>query len=329
MRPRERFVQAAKKEVLDRPPVWLMRQAGRHLPEYRAVKEKKSFMQMVKSEEIIFEVTLQPWRRYKMDCVVVFADILLIPDAMGMGLSFSQGKSPQFEKPIRDFSDLKNLRATDPSRDFPYLLKTLKRLRLELGDDAALLGFAGSPWTVMSYMTQSADPKLKKQILERLTEETIDYLLAQVESGVDAVQIFDSWGGRLTPEEYREWSLPYIVRICEALQKKGTPVILYIKESRPLLNEMCESGATVISVGSDTPLAEAATLARGKVAIQGNLSNELMVSATPEEIRQATEAMLQEMKDFPGYIANLGHGLLPETPIENVRSFVESITGNR
>src|SRR3989338_4679771 len=256
MRPRNRLIQAFKKIKTDRPPVWLMRQAGRHLPEYRAIKEKHSFMEMVKNEEIICEITKQPWRRYKMDGVVIFADILLIPDAMGMGLSFIKGEGPQFAKPIRDLSDLKTLRPTDPARDFSFLLNSLKRLRAELGDEAALLGFAGSPWTVMSYMTGSQNLSLRKKLLERLTEETIQYLLAQAEAGVDCVQIFDSWGGRLTPTEYREWSLPYIAQICEAVSKTGLPVILYIKESRPLLKEMLNSGADVISIGADTPLAE-------------------------------------------------------------------------
>lgn len=327
MLPKERFLKSAKRALPDRPPVWMMRQAGRHLPEYRAVKEKHSFMEMVRDEEIVVDVTLQPWRRYRTDGVVVFSDILLIPDAMGMGLSFARGEGPQFARPIRDRADLKALRSTDPSRDFPFLLRGLKRLRAELKDDAALLGFAGSPWTVMSYMTQSRDAKLKKEILERLTEETIQYLLAQVEAGADCVQIFDSWGGRLSPEEYREWSLPYVARICEAIQKTGVPVIIYIKESRPLLSEMLASGADVISIGSDTPLAKAKALARGRAAIQGNLSNELMATATPDEIATATAAMLEEMKDFPGYIANLGHGILPETPIENVSAFVETVKG--
>lgn len=322
---KERFIKSAKRALPDRPPVWMMRQAGRHLPEYRAVKENHTFMEMVRDEEIVVDVTLQPWRRYRTDGVVVFADILLIPDAMGMGLSFTRGEGPQFARPIRDRADLKTLRPTDPSRDFLFLLNGLKRLRAELGDNAALLGFAGSPWTVMSYMTQSRDVKLKKEILERLTEETIQYLLAQIEAGVDCVQIFDSWGGRLSPAEYREWSLPYVAHICGAIQKTGVPVIIYIKESRPLLSEMLETGADIISIGSDTPLEEAKALACGRAAIQGNLSNELMVTASPDEVAAVTRAMLTEMKDFPGYIANLGHGLLPETPIENVAAFVDAV----
>ncbi|MDO8528166.1 MAG: uroporphyrinogen decarboxylase [Deltaproteobacteria bacterium] len=339
MQSRDRFLKAARCQNNDRPPVWLMRQAGRSLPEYRALREQHDFLEMLTTEKLITEISLQPWRRFHMDAVIVFADILLLPWKMGMDLQFIDGVGPKFSHLIESEEDLNKLKNIEPEKDLPFLLNALRMIRQETekpltptlshkgrgreDGNPALLGFAGSPWTVASYiMSDARDDSVVKQVLERLTEETIVYLNAQVEAGVDALQIFDSWGGNLSPQDYALWSAPYIKEIISALKPTGVPVILYVKESGPLLEQMVSTGCDVLSVGWETPLAE---VKKFKKVIQGNLDPDILLKATPEEIRSATKKMLEEMQDYPGYIANLGHGVLPKTPVENIAAFVETV----
>ncbi len=308
-----------------------MRQAGRALPEYRALREKHGFMEMLSTPELIVEISLQPWRRFKMDAVIVFSDILLIPWKMGMDLKFIEGQGPKFSKLIEEEKDLNLLKKIGPEKDCPFLLKALRQIRKEIGKEAALLGFAGSPWTVASYIVKEG--VRSKKVLEYLTEETIAYLKAQIEAGVDAIQIFDSWGGSLSVEEYAIWSAPYIKELVSRLKPTGVPIILYIKESAPLLKQMVATGADVISVGWETPLPRYLTLSGPKaptakyrqVAIQGNFNPHVLMQAKPEEIVTQTQIMLEEMKGCPGYIANLGHGVLPKTPVENIAAFVNTV----
>lgn len=334
------FLNACHCKNRERPPVWLMRQAGRALPEYRALREKHGFMEMLSEEALITEISLQPWRRFKMDAVIVFADILLLPWKMGMDLQFIEGEGPKFSKGIASEKDLNALKPIDPKADCPFLLNALRGIKKEIKEEAALLGFAGSPWTVASYICDGFDalrnrnPNLLEKTLERLTQETVVYLKAQIRAGVDAIQIFDSWGGALSPKDYAIWSGPYIKEIVGALKTSGVPIIIYIKESGPLLEEMLATGADVISVGWETPLKRCRSLSVKKeqkvtgtfcTAIQGNFNPHNLMQATPEEIRQQTEAMLKEMAGYPGYIANLGHGVLPKTPVENIGAFVKSV----
>lgn len=329
--PRARFLKACHTENTGRPPVWLMRQAGRFLPEYRALREKQDFMTLLKTEELITEVSLQPWRRLRMDAVIVFADILLLPHVMGMDLKFLEGQGPKFSKLIAAEKDLNELKPFKAEKDIPFLLKALHNIRKETGDEAALIGFAGSPWTVASYILASFDklkmnePALLKKALERLTEETIAYLSAQIGAGVDAIQIFDSWGGVLSPEDYKIWSAPYIREIVAALKPGGVPIIVYVKESLPHLEAMLATGADVLSVGWETPLEDVRKKVSGKVAIQGNFNPHILMQATPAEIGRRTQEMLETMRGCPGYIANLGHGILPKTPVENVAAFVKTV----
>lgn len=334
----ERFLKSCRCEAVDRPPVWLMRQAGRHLPEYQALRERHHFLEMLTREELIAEISLQPWRRYKMDAVIVFADILLLPMVMGMELKFLEGQGPKFPQLIASEKDLGALKKFDAARDIPFLLKALKQIKKELADagdkEAALIGFAGSPWTVASYITRDfsemrkKNPSLLKKILERLTEETIRYLRAKVEAGCEALQIFDSWGGVLSVEEYPEWSGNYIREIAAALRGAEVPIIIYVKESAHLLQPMIATGCDVISVGWETPLAaaKAAVANAGRsIAIQGNFNPHILMQSTPDTIREETEKMLETMQGHSGYIANLGHGVLPKTPVENVAAFVETV----
>lgn len=308
MKPSQRFLNACHREATDRPPVWLMRQAGRHLPEYQALREQHPLLAMMKNPDLVFEASLQPWRRYQTDAVIVFSDILILPNALGMDLEFIEGKGPRLTGEIS--------RPFNPN-NILFLTEGLRRLKMELKEKAALIGFAGAPWTVSKYI--SAAPS--KKILERLAEETARYLSAQIAAGADVVQIFDSWGGTLTAQDYMEWSGNYICEIVAALH---VPTILFVKESGHLLKEMKKTGAHVISVGADTPLPKARDLLKGR-AIQGNLDPELLMNGSVAEIRNATQIMIEAMKDYPGYIANLGHGVLPETPVENVTTFVEAV----
>lgn len=327
----ERFLNACRCEKVDRPPVWLMRQAGRHLPEYLALRAKHSFLEMLTAEELIVEISLQPWRRYQMDAVIVFSDILLLPMVKGMELKFLEGQGPKFPKLIATQDDLKNLKVFDP-KNISFLSNALKKIKREIGEKAALLGFAGSPWTVASYITQDFDslrqtnPALLKNILEMLVAETTAYLKTKIEAGVDAIQIFDTWGGTLSAEEYREWSAPYIQAIFSNLKPIGIPTILYVRDSAHLLKLMVETGCDVLSIGWETDLTRAKEVAKGKIAIQGNLNPHILANTTPEEVRTRTQNMLNEMADYPGYIANLGHGVLPKTPVENVEAFVKTVT---
>lgn len=316
------FLKNCQKIKTGRPPVWLMRQAGRHLPEYRLLRKQHDFLEMLTTEELIVEISLQPWRRYQTDSVIVFSDILLLPMVMGMELMFLEGQGPKFRKLIASEANLKTLKPFETARDIPFLTGALKKIKKELGGAAALIGFAGSPWTVASYMVKG---KTFKNLLEHLTEETIHYLQAQIEAGIDAIQIFDSWGGSLKPEEYAEWSGNYIKDIVQSLRPTGVPVILYIKESRHLLKEMLATGADVISVGWETPLQEAKAAAQGQAAIQGNFNPHVLMQARPETIAEETQKMLETMRGYPGYIANLGHGVLPKTPVENVAAFVNTV----
>ncbi|MBI4125787.1 MAG: uroporphyrinogen decarboxylase [Deltaproteobacteria bacterium] len=322
------FVKACHREIISQPPVWLMRQAGRHLPEYRALRDQHDFLEMLTTEELIVEVSLQPWRRYQTDAVIVFSDILLLPKVMGMNLMFLEGQGPKFRKLIANEEDLKALKKFEAERDIPFLTGALKKIKKEIGDRAALIGFAGSPWTVASYMLKDPSTRsgyLLKSCLERLVQETVPYLQAQIEAGAEAIQIFDSWGGNLKAKEYAEWSGSYIKEIVQALRPSGVPCILYIKNSRHLLKEMLAAGPDVISVGWETPLEETKKAAEGKAAIQGNFNPHILMQSKPETIAQETQKMLETMKGYPGYIANLGHGVLPKTPVENVKAFVDTV----
>ncbi len=323
---RERFLKACRSEPVDRPPVWLMRQAGRYLPEYQSIRAKHSLLEMFTTTELIVEASLQPWHRFGMDAVIVFSDILIPSRAMGMSLDYVEGKGPQFSDPICFPDQIQKLKSFDPLVACPFLYNGLQQLRSKLGKTTALIGFCGTPWTTAHYMLEKEiaiwkkeQPKKLAQLLSLLTENLISYLLAQVESGVDVVQLFDSWGGLLSPAEYEQWSGQYVAAIVQALQAKKIPVILFVKESAALLQPMLQTGADVLSVGSATDMNSVSG------AVQGNLDSEILLHASVEEVQQKTKEMLYSMRGRSGYIANLGHGVLPKTPVENVEAFVESV----
>lgn len=312
-----------------------MRQAGRYLPEYRAIRSKMKTLAMMTTPEIACEITLQPVRILEVDAAILYSDILIVPSALGLKLDFVEGQGPVFENPIQSRNSLKTLNKKDLTARCPFVFETIRLIRKQIGADFPLLGFAGAPFTVGAYMigTQgddkglalkkiaTTDPALFQELMETLTEATVTYLQAQIKAGVDAIQLFDTWAGALSPSEYERWALPYTKTIFEVLAK--VPKILYIKGGSPLFETMMRSKPDVISVDWNLPLSQARKMAKGQVALQGNLNPETLLLSIPE-IEKATKAMLEDCGKTPGYIINLGHGILPNVPLENARAFVET-----
>ncbi len=333
------FLRACRREPVERPPVWMMRQAGRYLPEYRAVRAKSDFLTMCRTPELATEVTLQPVDLIGVDAAIIFSDILVIPDAMGMDLTVDEGVGPQFSDPVRTMADLARLRDVEPEDGLKYHLDALRMTRRELNDRVPLIGFAGSPWTLFAYMTEGkgtksfsiakkllfADPAFAHALLARLADNVGRFLKAQAAAGAQSLQLFDSWSGSLGPREYREFALPYMARAARIAAESGVPVIAFAPGSGWALGEIAEAtGCEVLGVDWHTDAAWARGVADATgCAIQGNLDPTTLY-AKPEVIRRRTRAML-EVIDGPGYIANLGHGILPDIPVAHAKAFVETV----
>ena len=340
MEPRQRFLNACKREPVDRPPVWMMRQAGRHLPEYLELREKYDFMTRCLDSDLAVEISLQPWRRYGVDAVVVFSDILLPVSFMGPKLELVEQRGPVFTPPLRTQADLDALDLSESQEKLTSVLKTLQRLRSELQDNAALLGFVGAPWTIACYLVEGegkqngfghfkkmvqANPELAKTLMSKINQILIPYVKAQVAAGADAIQIFDSWGGNMLDKEaYREFSLPYITELCQAVNETGAVSIAFTKKSDHLLEALVETGAQVVGIGASTNMTDAIERIGNKVALQGNL-DELFLLESPERVEKETKKLLNLIQNRPGHIVNLGHGILPQTKIESVEAFVETV----
>lgn len=332
MNPMERFLKAAQGNTVDRAPVWLMRQAGRYLPEYQAIRAQHDFLTMCKTPKLAAEISLQPWRRFGMDAVIFFCDILIPAEAMGIPLAFSE-KGPKLGPLPATTAAVRSLRMPKFSADIPFVGETLSRLRDEIAGGAALIGFSGAPWTLATYCLAGGStgnraavkeilhtaPDVLHALLDKLTDMTIAYLNYQIASGAQVVQVFDSWAGQLTADEYHELAFPYVKRIFQEVT--GVPRILFCQKSAHLVHPMMLSGADVVSIGEDTAISEARTF--GKV-IQGNLSPELLRDGPIETIVETTRTMLRAGGNT-GYIANLGHGVLKETPVTHVQAFVETV----
>ncbi len=319
-----------------------MRQAGRYLPEYRQLREGRSFVEMCTTPDLAVEVSLQPFRRFRFDAVIVFYDILFLPEAMGAPLTFTE-EGPVFERPLRSISDVDGLHAPDlqtmdPRKGTGAILETLRRLRSEVPRDTAVLGFAGAPFTLAAYLIEGRfgkngermkramheEPRLVHQLLERLTGPTGEYLAAQVSAGADAVQLFDTWAGLLGPEDYAEFALPYERAVFERVARTGAPSILYVNGGPHLVEEMALSGANVLSVDWRTDLRKARSIVKDRIALQGNLDPSSLFSPTAE-VRRRVTATLERLRGDRGYVFNLGHGILPETPVESVEALVETV----
>lgn len=340
MSPTPRLVRACRSEALDRPPVWLMRQAGRYMAEYRAIREKVSFLELCKNVDLAAEVSLQPYKAFGMDAVIMFSDILIPPEAMGLHVDFVD-KGPTIGNPIRSESDIDRLPIPDPLEKTGFVMDILGTLRRELADDpeTALIGFAGAPWTLATYMIEGGvsrnfthiktlmyeNPKALHRLMDKLAQTLILYLNAQIEAGAQAVQLFDTWASLLSADQYRRFVLPYHQQVFAGLNRENTPTILYVNNSRGLLPLMAEAGADVISVDHLTPLSDARELVGERFALQGNLDPNALF-AQPDVLEPMIHTMLQEAASAGGgYIANLGHGILPQTPVENVRLFVDTV----
>jgi len=339
MTSRERFLAAAACQPLERPPLWIMRQAGRYLPEYRALKAKSSFLEMVKTPALATEVTLQPLRRFALDAAILFSDILVIPEALGQSYSFRDAGGIAMAYRIETRAQVDALAPANavPER-LSYVAETLAILKKELAGQKALLGFGGSPWTLATYMVEGGssddfervkllfytDRAMFDALLEKLTAALIAYFKMQIHAGADAIQIFDSWGGIIAGVDYEAASLRWIRQIVAALPK-DFPVILYAKGTAPHITDQAFSGIKVLSVDWTNDLAIVRRNLPANVAVQGNLDPVLM-QTTPEIVRTATTRLLESMRGATGHIFNLGHGITPSAKIECVEAFVETVT---
>ena len=326
-----RFLDACYGRPVDRPPVWMMRQAGRYLPEYREVRSRVSFVDLCRDADLAAEVSLQPFRRFAPDGVVFFSDILVPVQAMGVRVEFGK-EGPRLSHPVRTGDDVMRLRRFDPAAELRFTGDILKRLRSELQDSAAVIGFAGAPWTLASYLIEGGGSKsfaaIKQMmgwgqrtlegLLNLLADVVGDVLSYQIASGAHVVQIFDTWAGELTREDYRRWALPAVTRAIQGIRREGQPVILYVNGSSHLLEAMNEAGADVLSIDWRLPLSEA----REKLPtrpLQGNLDPGTLLAGT-RDVRRRVRSMLAETGGV-AHVVNLGHGVLPQTPIESVEAF--------
>ncbi len=330
------FLRALKGETVDRPPVWMMRQAGRYLPEFMELKNKYDFFTRCQTPELASEITVQPIRRYGMDAAILFSDILVIPQAMNVEVEMKPNFGPYLPNPIRDQKALDSVIIPDVHESLGYVMDAIKMTKEKLNDEVPLIGFAGSPWTILCYMVQGqgsknfdkakelcfTQPKVAHELLQKITDTTIAYLKAKVAAGVNAVQVFDSWGGMLSPTDYQEFSLQYINQIVNAL-KFSAPVIVFGKGCWFALNDMAKSGASALGVDWTCSARNARYLSGGRITLQGNFDPSRLLSP-PEEIKRMVTQMINEFgKDR--YIVNLGHGILPNIPVENAKAFVDAV----
>jgi len=339
----DRLLRALAREPVDRTPVWIMRQAGRYLPEYRATRARAgSFLGLATNPELACEVTLQPLARFPLDAAILFSDILMIPKAMGVGLTFAEGEGPRIERPLRSSSDIDALPVPDPARDLKFVMDAVALIRRELAGRVPLIGFAGSPWTVATYMIEgsssrdfvhsrallASDPKALHRLLAKLARATTNYLNAQVEAGAQAVMIFDTWGGALSTPEYLEFSLDYMERIAAGLvrEREGrrVPLILFTKGGGAWLPNMAASGADALGIDWTMELSAARSAVGGRVALQGNLDPAAMFES-PEAIRAHVARVLASYGRGPGHVFNLGHGIQPGVDPDHVAALVAAV----
>lgn len=343
-----RLLRALRREPVDRTPVWLMRQAGRYLPEYRATRKRAgSFLAMAKNPEIACEVTLQPLARFDLDAAILFSDILTIPDAMGLELYFVEGEGPKFRHPVRDAAAIAKLGVPDMETELRYVMDAVRTIRRALDGRVPLIGFSGSPWTLACYMVEGGgskdfarikamalnDPRALHALLAVNTDAVIAYLSAQRAAGAQALQVFDTWGGVLSPAMYREFSLPYLVRIARELERGGrderTPLILFGKGNAAYLGELADSGAEGVGVDWLIELSDAAQRTQGKVALQGNLDPATLYGA-PDAIRSEVRRALDSYAagnggSRDGHVFNLGHGMSPDMDPDRVAVLVDEV----
>ncbi|ELW87938.1 uroporphyrinogen decarboxylase [Acinetobacter baumannii] len=342
----DRFLRALLREPVDTTPIWMMRQAGRYLPEYRETRSKAGdFLSLCKNTEFACEVTLQPLRRYDLDAAILFSDILTIPDALGLGLYFETGEGPKFHKTVRTEQDVANLPKLNAKADLDYVMNAVSTIRSALGGQVPLIGFSGSPWTLATYMVEGgsskefrftkqmmyAQPEVLHALLDHLADSVIDYLNAQIDAGAQAIQIFDSWGGALAHREYVEFSLNYMKKIIAGLQRekdgRRIPVIVFTKGGGQWLEPMITTGADALGLDWTTSLNTARTTVAGRVALQGNLDPAVLYGSVAS-IEKAVKAMLDDAYangEKTGYVANLGHGITQWVDPAQPKIFVDTV----
>ncbi len=339
----DRFLKALMRQPVDRTPVWMMRQAGRYLPEYRAVRAQAGdFMSLCKNTELACEVTLQPLERYEMDAAILFSDILTIPDAMGLGLYFETGEGPKFRKPVRTEADIEALEVINTASDLSYVTDAVTMIRRELNGHVPLIGFSGSPWTLATYMIEGqssrdfaraktmlyTQPELMHQLLEKLALSVIDYLNAQIRAGAQVVQIFDTWGGALSHAAYAEFSLAYMQKIVDGLishhDGRDVPVILFTKGGGLWLEKMADTGCHALGLDWSTDIAAAKSRVGDRVALQGNM-DPAVLRASPAVIESQVASILNGFGGGTGHIFNLGHGITPDVDPDHVKVFIDAV----
>jgi len=330
------FLKALQGETVDRPPVWMMRQAGRYLPEFMELKHKYDFFTRCQTPELASEITVQPIRRYGMDAAILFSDILVIPQAMNIEVQMKPNFGPYLPEPIREAKDLDRVIIPDIDESLGYVMEAIAMTKEKLNDEVPLIGFAGSPWTILCYCVQGqgsknfdlakgfcfTQPQAAHTLLQKITDTTIAYLKKKVAAGCNAVQVFDSWGGMLSPEDYQEFSLQYMQQIVDAL-KDHAPVVLFGKGCWFALREMAQSGAAALGVDWTCSPKNARYLSGGNITLQGNFDPSRLLSP-PSDIKKMVHEMIRGFgKDR--YIANLGHGISPNIPLANAGAFVEAV----
>ncbi len=337
------LLRALLREPTERTPLWIMRQAGRYLPEYRETRAQAGdFMSLCRNAELACEVTMQPLRRYKLDAAILFSDILTVPDALGLGLYFVTGEGPKFERPVQSAAAIRKLAVPDVADSLGYVFEAVSTIRKELDGMVPLIGFAGSPWTVGTYMVEGGssrefatikglakeDPKALDAMLDIVVQTTTQYLNAQVEAGAQALMIFDTWGSALERDDYLRFSLDPMQRIVDNLTRESegrkVPVILFTKGAGPMLADMVGTGCDALGVDWTTSLAVARNYTGDKVALQGNL-NPATLRESPEVIRQGVADTLASYGKGPGHVFNLGHGVTPDIDPDHVAALVDAV----
>ena len=339
----DRYLKALLREPVDMTPVWMMRQAGRYLPEYKATRAQAGdFMSLCRNADLACEVTLQPLRRYALDAAILFSDILTIPDAMGLGLSFGAGEGPKFARPIEHKIQVDNLPIPDPEGELQYVMNAVRTIRRELKGEVPLIGFSGSPWTLATYMVEGgsskaftkikkmmyADPQILHALLDKLADSVILYLNAQIKAGAQAVMVFDTWGGVLAHEEYKTFSLQYMQKIVEGLIRENegrkVPVTLFTKGAGLWLEAIADTGCDAVGLDWTVDIRDAKKRVGHKVALQGNMDPSVLY-APAARIEQEVKNILAGFGEGSGHVFNLGHGIHQDVPTESPKVFVNAI----
>lgn len=339
----DRYLKALLREPVDMTPVWMMRQAGRYLPEYRETRAKAGdFMALCKNTELACEVTLQPLRRFPLDAAILFSDILTIPDAMGLGLYFETGEGPKFERPIQSFSDVEKLPVPDPELELKYVMDAVRAIRHALQGDVPLIGFSGSPWTLATYMVEGgstktfgkikkmafSEPQAMHLLLDKLADSVVLYLNAQVKAGAQSLMVFDTWGGVLSPASYQEFSLQYMTKIVDGVIRENegrkVPITLFTKNGGQWLEAIAATGCDAVGLDWTTDIADAKRRVGDKVALQGNM-DPCMLHAPIQRIEQEVQGILEGFGDGTGHVFNLGHGIHPDIDPVKAGAFINAV----